>query len=71
LVLCLRADDDGCDEDGTGGSHRCARTLARRSDASVRAEQLHDEDAESYSGWLREVPEGAPARHALLPLVLP
>ena len=29
----------------------------------------HGEDEDSYSAWLRDVPPGAPARHALLPLV--
>ncbi|KAK9845497.1 hypothetical protein WJX81_007970 [Elliptochloris bilobata] len=28
-----------------------------------------DEDRESYAGWLRELPSGARARHALLPLL--
>lgn len=46
-----------------------ARLLARRTDPSVHADMLHDEDAESYSSWLRELPDGALARHPQLPVV--
>ncbi|KXZ56249.1 hypothetical protein GPECTOR_1g217 [Gonium pectorale] len=53
-----------------------ARLLARRSDPSVRAELLHDEDEESYSAWLPALAkgkgkDGAVARHKLLPVVWP
>jgi hypothetical protein len=34
-----------------------------------RHENLHDEDAEGHSEWRAKVKGGAPARHALLPLV--
>jgi hypothetical protein len=34
-----------------------------------RRENLHDEDAEGHSEWLATLKPGAPARHALLPLV--
>lgn len=36
-----------------------------------RRENLHDEDAEGHSEWLPDLRGGAPARHALLPLVWP
>lgn len=48
-----------------------ARLLARRKGGSVRRGLLHDEDAESYADWLSALRDGAPARHALLPLVHP
>jgi hypothetical protein len=46
-----------------------ARTLARKSDPSVRRDLLHDEDAESYQEWLSELKDGAAASHRLLPVV--
>ncbi|KAF8057287.1 hypothetical protein HT031_006095 [Scenedesmus sp. PABB004] len=48
-----------------------ARLLARTRDPSVHQHMLHDEDAESYAPWLHDLRDGAPARHALLPLVWP
>ncbi len=49
-----------------------AKTLAKSSESqSVRKGRLHDEDAESYSSWLRDIGAGAPAVHARLPLVWP
>ncbi|KAF6256823.1 hypothetical protein COO60DRAFT_1640423 [Scenedesmus sp. NREL 46B-D3] len=48
-----------------------ARLLARRRDPSVLKHMLHDEDAESYGGWLAQLKDGAVARHEQLPLVYP
>lgn len=48
-----------------------ARILARSSDPSVRKDMLHDEDAESYSSWLKGLPDGSVARHPQLPVVYP
>ena len=48
-----------------------AKVLARKGDSSVRQQLLHDEDAESYQGWLKDVKDGAVAVHKLLPLVYP
>lgn len=53
-----------------------ARVLARRSDPTVRASLLHDEDAESYGDWLHALTQGkgrdgVAARHRLLPVVWP
>ncbi|KAG2450445.1 hypothetical protein HYH02_004947 [Chlamydomonas schloesseri] len=51
-----------------------ARILPRRSDPSVRADLLHDEDVESYAAWLPQLvaaKDGAVARHRLLPVVWP
>lgn len=45
-----------------------ARLLDTRADASLRRENLHDEDAEGRGAWLAEVEGGAPARHPLLPI---
>jgi hypothetical protein len=39
--------------------------------AALRAGRLADEDAESYAPWLGQLAGGAPAVHALLPLVHP
>jgi len=39
--------------------------------AALRAGRLADEDAESYAPWLGQLRGGAPAAHALLPLVHP
>ena len=36
---------------------------------ALRAGRLADEDAESYAPWLGQLRGGAPAAHALLPLV--
>lgn len=47
-----------------------ARVL-HRTQPSLRREMLQDEDAESYTDWLQQLPPGAPARHKLLPLVYP
>ena len=38
-------------------------------DPSVHRHMLHDEDAESYSCWASELKGGAPAEHAMLPVV--
>ena len=48
-----------------------ARILARGSDPSVLKDMLHDEDAESYSSWLKGLPDGGVARHPQLPVVYP
>lgn len=46
--------------------------LLRRSDPSVRASLLHNEDADSYQSWLPQLKDGAVAAHPeYLPLVLP
>jgi hypothetical protein len=47
------------------------RARARRDDAHARhlRRAPHDEDAKGYADWLPAIAEGAPARHALLPLV--
>lgn len=44
---------------------------ARVLPAAARAGRLNEEDRESYARWLGELRDGAPARHALLPLVHP
>eukprot|EP00878_Enallax_costatus_P025053 GHUV01026774.1.p1 GENE.GHUV01026774.1~~GHUV01026774.1.p1 ORF type:complete len:227 (+),score=34.70 GHUV01026774.1:477-1157(+) len=46
-----------------------ARLLARNSDPSVYGHMLHDEDAESYGCWLKDMKDGALARHTMLPVV--
>lgn len=46
-----------------------ARLLPRRSDPSVHSWQLHNEDDESYRGWLGGMKDGAVAAHPALPLV--
>lgn len=48
-----------------------ARLLPRKSDPSVYKHMLHNEDAESYMGWLPKLKDGAKAVHDSLPIVYP
>jgi hypothetical protein len=46
-----------------------ARLLAVKGDPSVQGGMQHSEDAESYADWVKDLADGAVARHPLLPLV--
>lgn len=61
LAVCLFA--DGARVLPRGGKGAGARSLKQG--------MAHDEDAEGYSSWLRELKPGARAVHAALPLVWP
>lgn len=48
-----------------------AKLLARKTDPSILKILLHDEDAESYMDWVKDVADGAVVSHDATPLVYP